>query len=447
MPSTASCSCLSHRCGGKIVPKHVAAAHRRADLLARTVASQAQSQRAALKIVPTAKVDTGPVLRTIREDPLPLSPNVDFLDPPRTSTSPVEQEMLDHGFLTGEDLDIMTFGDALPNLGPNFHSPEALLATVGHFSAYNAATAAGARPLTSYEAHRPLSESDPTARQITRDDIENFTGQLEHQFSNDPTLLPDDHDDRAIDLTQEDVDVDAFEDDDDPQAESELITQDQEDDPDPFYCPDDFIAEERDLARQPPHILAIYAVTAWLHLQFHLPRVACQALLSIFALIILTLCPSISPPLVTLRSTNRALGLDKTIHSLPVCPSCREVFPPASSLHCQDTCTSCHVDLFLPSQTRRGNARANKLPVLNFPYLPLSEQIKDLLKIPGLEAVLDEWRTKDRKLGEYIDIFDGAVCRTKLKAPDGKLFFSNNADEKNGPGGELRIGVNLGVDW
>ncbi|KAF8547618.1 hypothetical protein OG21DRAFT_1490052, partial [Imleria badia] len=261
--------------------------------------------------------------------------------------------------------------------------------------------------------HHPFS--DPTAHQITRD-IKNFTDhwQLEHQFSNNLTLLPDGLDDAAIDLTQEDVDVDGFEDDDDLQTESELIAQDQEDDPDLFYCPNDFISEERNLTRQPPHILAIYVVTAWLHLQFHLPRVACQALLSMFALIILTLCPSISPPLITLQSANRALGLDKTIHSLP---------------------------------TRCRNARANKLPVLNFPYLSLSEQIKDLLKIPGLEVVLDEWCTKDRKPGEYIDIFDGMVCRTKLKAPDGKLFFSNNADKKNEPHGELRIGVNLGVDW
>ncbi|KAG6369936.1 hypothetical protein JVT61DRAFT_13320 [Boletus reticuloceps] len=255
MPGTASCSCLSHHCGGKVVPKHVVAAHRRADLLARMVASQAQSQRAALKIVPMAKADTGPVLRTIREDSPPLSPNINFPDPPRTSPCPVEQQMLDHGCLTGEDLDIMTFGSALPNLGPNFHSPEALLAAVDHFSAYNAATAANARPLTSYEAHRRLP-SDPTTCQFTQD-IETL---------NDPALLPDDLNDPGIDLTQEDVDVDAFEDDDNPQAQSELIAQDQEDDPDLFYCPDDFISEERTPLYFRPH------PTGCLSLHLHLPH-------------------------------------------------------------------------------------------------------------------------------------------------------------------------------
>jgi hypothetical protein len=71
--------------------------------------------------------------------------------------------MLDHGCLTGEDLDIMTFGSSLPNIGPNFHSPEVLLHAVDHFSNYNAATAAAAQPLTSYEAHH-LPAVDPEQR-------------------------------------------------------------------------------------------------------------------------------------------------------------------------------------------------------------------------------------------------------------------------------------------
>ncbi|KIJ08096.1 hypothetical protein PAXINDRAFT_18738 [Paxillus involutus ATCC 200175] len=61
--------------------------------------------------------------------------------------------------------------------------------------------------------------------------------------------------------------------------------------------------------------------------------------------------------------------------------------------------------------------------------------------------VLDQWRAKPRVDGEYTDIFDGSMCRTQLKGPDGELFFSNRPHEKSGPDGELRIGVNLGVDW
>jgi hypothetical protein len=95
----------------------------------------------------------------------------------------------------------------------------------------------------------------------------------------------------------------------------------------------------------------------------------------------------------------------------------------------------------------RGNQRTLKTPIIKYPYTPLSDQITSLLQLPGVEALLDEWRFKPRVPGEYGDIFDGAVCRSKLKAPDGSLFFSNLPNKKNGPNGELRIGVNLGIDW
>ncbi|KAG1729232.1 hypothetical protein EDD22DRAFT_960948 [Suillus occidentalis] len=122
---------------------------------------QANFRRVGAHIMPRAHTNEGPVLRgfavPLREPLPPLSPDVEFHDPPRISDSAVEQDMLDYGFLTGEDLDIMTHGSALPNLGPNFHSPEALLAAVDHFDAYNTATAAGGRPLTTHEAyHLPI---------------------------------------------------------------------------------------------------------------------------------------------------------------------------------------------------------------------------------------------------------------------------------------------------
>jgi hypothetical protein len=88
-----------------------------------------------------------------------------------------------------------------------------------------------------------------------------------------------------------------------------------------------------------------------------------------------------------------------------------------------------------------------KTPVIKYPYIPLSEQIESLLRVPGVEALLDEWRFKPRIEGEYGDIFDGAICRSTLKAPDGSIFFSNLPHERKGPQEELRIGVNLGVDW
>jgi len=46
-----------------------------------------------------------------------------------------------------------------------------------------------------------------------------------------------------------------------------------------------------------------------------------------------------------------------------------------------------------------------------------------------------------------VDIFNGDICCSKLKGPDGKLFFLNKVDEHHGPNGELHLGVNLGIDW
>jgi len=61
--------------------------------------------------------------------------------------------------------------------------------------------------------------------------------------------------------------------------------------------------------------------------------------------------------------------------------------------------------------------------------------------------MLDQWQVKPWTQDQYTDIFDGKVCRSKLKALDGTLFFSNEPDERQGPNGKLQIGVNLGVDW
>ncbi|KIK79293.1 hypothetical protein PAXRUDRAFT_161651, partial [Paxillus rubicundulus Ve08.2h10] len=438
------CYCQTHECNGALVEKHVFNNHQRADLWGKTKTSQARFQRAGPRILlPSAQQPhPAPVSQgfpTPLHEPTPLiSPDIEFLDPPRTSNCAIEQEMLDHGTLTGEDLDIMTFGSDLPNLGPSFHSLEALMNAVDHFTEYNAATSAGARPLTAYQAHQ--LPPDPKRRALER--------QLEHLMDDVRRELEADNAD-GDPLNSDDVDLDVdgdFPDDADDEV-NPCNLGDNEDTPDPFLCEDTLTTQDRDLSEQPPHLIVIYALASWLHLQFHLPRVACNALLAIFAFILVSISPTISTPFVTLQSSNRVLGLDRPVHILPVCPSCRDVFPLAGSPYSHDSRMSCNIDIFLPSQTRRGNQRALKAPIVSYPYLPLSEQITSLLKIPGLEAVLDAWRGYARHPGEYIDIFDGAVCRTRLKGPDGKLFFSNNEDEKQGPNGELHLGVNLGVDW
>ncbi|KAG1732954.1 hypothetical protein EDB19DRAFT_1831114 [Suillus lakei] len=173
-----------------------------------------------------------------------------------------------------------------------------------------------------------------------------------------------------------------------------------EDDPDLFLLEEALDPHNNtDFADVPPHLLT-----------FHLPRVACNALLAIFACLLISLSPAIDTPFITLQSSNRVLGVDKSMTFIPLWDLC--------------TCTK----------------------IIKYPYLPLSEQLKSLLKIPGLEAILDAWRLKPQNPRQYTDIFDGDMCSKKLQGADSKLFFSNLPHEKHGPDGRLRIGLNLRVD-
>ncbi|KAG1829380.1 hypothetical protein DFJ58DRAFT_737372 [Suillus subalutaceus] len=246
------CYCKVTKCNGILVPPHVFRSHERSDLRQRTLADQANfAWRVGQRIISQGDADIEPVPRgfsvPLHEPPPPLSP--EFRDP-------LEDVVLDYGALTDVDLVF----------------PEALIAAVDHFDAYNNATAG------------------------------------------------EDH---------------------------------------------------TDLSHLPHHLLVIYALVSWLHLQFHLPQVACNALLAILACILLSIAPAIDTPFITLQSSNRVLGVDKTIYTLPVCASCHEVFPPAGSVHTVDTCLICLDDLFLSEHTLRGNQRAVRSP------------------IPGLEALLD----------------------------------------------------------
>jgi hypothetical protein len=93
--------------------------------------------------------------------PAPLIPLVfDFPDPVPVSSCAVEQKMLDHGTLIAEDIYIQIHGHALLNLGPNFHTPDALLDALDYFDVYNDITAAGAQPLNAYRAHSLPKDSE-----------------------------------------------------------------------------------------------------------------------------------------------------------------------------------------------------------------------------------------------------------------------------------------------
>ncbi|KIO00975.1 hypothetical protein M404DRAFT_29181 [Pisolithus tinctorius Marx 270] len=433
MPKFYTCTCKSYGCKDKPVDYQMKRTHYRKDLRLQTSTSQV--------------IHHGLVAPHVLREPPPLTPpypirgplippRLEFPDPPPISPSAVEQEMLDHGILMQEDLDLQVHGSELPNLGLNFHSPEALIEAVDHYEAYNAITAAGAQPLSAYHAHNlPM---DPEECEV-RHGMERLLKEIQRQQA-------------VMDVMDEEIpDVDFGADetldlpDDDTTHQST-----SEDDPDPFHSEHDYLRSGtsfQDLSSQPIYLIVVYMMTTWLHLQWHLPCAACNAVLSILSFLLLALCPTLAPPFVTLPSAMKVLGLDLPIHKLPSRPLCRDVFPPAGSLHTQDECVPCKAALFLPSQTKRGMLRCKTTPCVKYPYLPLSEQIRSMLTIPGVEDSLDEWCTRTRSPGVYMDIFDGAICRAKLKAPDSSLFFANGPQDQHGPSDELQISVNLGIDW
>lgn len=102
------CYCKTNSCNGEIVPAHIASAHARSDLLRKTITSQAQFQHIGARIVPSVQQHATPVSHGFPNplhEPLPrppLSPDVKFLDPPHSAA---EQQMIDSGILTEEDLE------------------------------------------------------------------------------------------------------------------------------------------------------------------------------------------------------------------------------------------------------------------------------------------------------------------------------------------------------
>jgi hypothetical protein len=174
------------------------------------------------------------------------------------------------------------------------------------------------------------------------------------------------------------------------------LPDNDEDSPDPFEPNEEFFMSHgsHTMLTIPPHLLTIYAVTMWLHLQWHLPRAACNALLSILGCLLLFLSPQLETPFRTLQSATRVLVLNTPFYTLPCCPTYQEVYPPAGSTHDQDSCMMCKIPLFLLHNTRCGFACVKKIPYVKYLYLLLSVQIHSILTILGIEATLDAWCSK-----------------------------------------------------
>jgi hypothetical protein len=137
----------------------------------------------------------------------------------------------------------------------------------------------------------------------------------------EPPLYEDGPED-LLDLREDQADNPEHEDDISAYA-SPFHSKPCEDEPDPFVVEfDNSMPSTSGIQREPDHLLVIYAIVAWLHVQFSLPCVACNALLAFLARLLTFLIPGIQPPFITLHSATRTLGVDPQIILLSVCPNC-----------------------------------------------------------------------------------------------------------------------------
>ncbi|KAJ7852606.1 hypothetical protein B0H13DRAFT_2359401 [Mycena leptocephala] len=257
---------------------------------------------------------------------------------PRTSSDPIEQDMLDSSFITGEDLDIQS-GSLPPYLGDTIRDPLAFRELLDHQQQLNAAVSRAAVPLTARVAHS-LPKPTPEEREIERtvseiySDVsmeDNVDAGAARRPSPSPSTTSEPEPWRyRMDPVESESDLDdlGFDSGSIPSVPSPepsveppvaiIVSVDAEDTPDPFR-PQNLDFDPTDISALPPHLLTIYCVVSWLHTQFHLPRSACDALLTIWVIFLTFIAPTLEPPMVTLKAVNSALGLsDVPIHVLAV---------------------------------------------------------------------------------------------------------------------------------
>ncbi|OBZ78707.1 hypothetical protein A0H81_00066 [Grifola frondosa] len=438
------CHCKSYGCNGGLISYDTFRTHRARDL--REQCSQPYRPRAPISSAPLFQIPvvlTGPIQHTIDTSAQPFPTYL----PSTGHPNEIEQEMLVNGTMSVSNLMLDVPWQGAPPAGPLDDSgvpmvqrnPDLLLQHIDYWMASNSMSAVTSQPLSAAVAHQmagpsPDEESLMRELQSAMEEAaltENGGGP---EFLGPPTQMANVEDE----MPNPDKDVEVAP----PEPWSELIhlqasisqTGDV-DDPDPFHCASS-IVPNIDIAGIAPHLVSIYALVCWLHLQHHLPRSACNVVLWAFALIIVAVsqvaCPGLpyivpALPVLTLKTASSLLGLEVAHQIFVVCPNCKEVFPDTSDLS--------------------DNSRKTRIPEIKYPYLSLEDQLRRLLQIPGLEDLLDDWRKKPQTPGVLINFFDGGIAKD-LQGPDGKQFFANNGiQDAKGPDGELRIGLSWGVDW
>ena len=199
-------------------------------------------------------------------------------------------------------------------------------------------------------------------------------------------------------------------------------------------------------------VRVILLVVGFLHTKHHMSFRACGILLwclcSVFILLGLFNVDNRMP--TTLGTVFTHLGFVDRFTLLVVCPECRAVAgTPITTPYLEEEtlCTNCNAALYLgippayfvPDPTAHPILKKVK-PKIVVPFASLSDLITELLARPGLEGLIDAWRTHCQPPGKYAAIWDSHIWKT-IRDADGCLFFSAREDN------ELRIAATCGLDW
>ena len=199
-------------------------------------------------------------------------------------------------------------------------------------------------------------------------------------------------------------------------------------------------------------VQVILLVVGFLHTKHHMSFRACGILLwclrSVFILIGLFNEDNRMP--TTLGTTFTHLGFVDRFTLLVVCPECRAVAGTPITSPCSEEetlCTNCNASLYsgIPPTYFVSDPAARPIfkkvkPKIAVPFASLRDLLAEPLARPGLEGLIDAWRTQCQAPGKYAAIWDGHIWKT-IRDADGCLFFSAREDN------ELRIAATCGLDW
>ncbi|OBZ70979.1 hypothetical protein A0H81_09174 [Grifola frondosa] len=325
------CHCRSHGCNGGLVSYHTFRTHWTRDL--REESSKPYRLHAPISSAPCSKMPVGHT-GSIQTSCEVYSPPLTTYLPSTGDPTHIEQDMLLNGTMLVSNLMLDVPWQGVPPVGPLDDSgismvqrdPDLLLQHVGFWTAANAMAASNSHPLSAavtYQMPAPSPDEESLMRELQNAmEAAMLTENVEGPKFLGPLVQTGTVDDE---MPNPDEDIEVVSPEPWPEfisLQSSISQTGDVDDPDPFRCAFGVVGHT-DISGLAPHLVSIYVLVCWLHLQHHLPRTACNIILWAFALIIVAVsqiaCPGIpyivpALPTVTLKSASSILGLE-----VPLC--------------------------------------------------------------------------------------------------------------------------------